>query len=140
MIAGITIFNSQVYLLVFFSLKNTPYNLWVMRVFTVWVKNLVKQLYFLPNRMFHRMTLLMKHSQTWQPGVTLQLPVMCFTCGLFPRLLLASYSRTALIHFLKLDSSSISHTHLLQINPHTYKENDWRNYKKFWHGLKANTS
>ena len=42
----------------------------------------------------------------------------------FPRLLLASYSRTALIHFLKLDSSLIFHTHFLQINPHTYKEND----------------
>ena len=52
MIVGITISNSQVYLLRFFSLKSTPYNSWVMMVFIVWVKNLVKQLSFLPNRKF----------------------------------------------------------------------------------------
>ena len=35
-----------------FSLKNTPYNSWVMRVYIVWVKNLVKQIKFLPNKEF----------------------------------------------------------------------------------------
>ena len=52
MIMGIKISNSQVYLLGFSLLKSTLYNLWVMRVFIVWVKNLVKQLHFLPNRIF----------------------------------------------------------------------------------------
>ena len=39
MIVGITISNSQVYFLgFFFSLKNTPYNMWVIKVYIVWVK------------------------------------------------------------------------------------------------------
>ena len=47
----------------------------------------------------------------------------------FRELLLASYSRAShaqilLIHLLKLNSSPISHTYPLQINPHTYKKND----------------
>ena len=54
MIVGITISNSQVYLLGFFSLKSTPYNSWVMRVFIVWVKKLVKHFIFLPNKMFRK--------------------------------------------------------------------------------------
>ena len=37
---------------------------------------------------------------------------------------LASQSRNPLVHLLKLDSSPISHTHPLQLNPHTYREND----------------
>ena len=56
------------------------------------------------------------------------------------RELLASLSRIALIHLLKLNSSPISHTHPLQINPHTYRENDWRKYNQIWHEIKANTS
>ena len=43
---------------------------------------------------------------------------------LFRGLLLARQSRNPLIQLLKLDSSPISHTHPLQINPHTYREND----------------
>ena len=35
-----------------FFLKGIPYNLWVIMVYIVWVKNLVKQINFLPNREF----------------------------------------------------------------------------------------
>ena len=57
----------------------------------------------------------------------------------FRRLLLASQSQNPLVQLLKLDSSPISHTYPLQLNPHTYRENDWRNYDQIWHGIKANT-
>ena len=42
---------SSIFARIFF-LKSIPYNLWVIRVYIVWVKNLVKQINFLPNREF----------------------------------------------------------------------------------------
>ena len=51
----------------------------------------------------------------------------------------ASQLWNLLDQLLELDSSSIFHTHPLQLNPHTYRENDWRNYNQIWHGIKANT-
>ena len=53
MIVDITTSNSSVFAKVF-SLKSIPYNSWVMRAFIVWVKNLVKEHNFLPNRKFHK--------------------------------------------------------------------------------------
>ena len=35
------------------------------------------------SQVLRRMALLVKHLRTSQPGMTLQLLVMCFTCGLF---------------------------------------------------------
>ena len=42
---------SSIFARIFF-LKSIPYNLWVIRVYIVWVKNLVNQINFLPNREF----------------------------------------------------------------------------------------
>ena len=42
---------SSIFARIFF-LKSIPYNLWVSRVYIVWVKNLVKEINFLPNREF----------------------------------------------------------------------------------------
>ena len=46
-----------------FSLKSTPHNSWLMRVYIVWIKNLIKQHNFFPNRQFCKLALLAKHSQ-----------------------------------------------------------------------------
>ena len=54
--------------------------------------------------------------------MTLHLPVMCFTCNFFVGKFLTRHSQKPLVHPLKLDSLLISHTHRLQINPHTYRE------------------
>ena len=53
MIVGIIISNSQVYLLGFCSLKSTLYILWVMKIYIMWVKNLVKHFFFFPNIEFY---------------------------------------------------------------------------------------
>ena len=71
------------------------------------------------------MDLIAKNSRTWQPNVTLQLPIICFTRGLFvgyfsraSRKLVMNCANSS----LKLNSSPISYTYPLQINLHTYRK------------------
>ena len=71
------------------------------------------------------MALIAKNSRTWQPNVTLQLSIMCFTRGLFVGYF-SRASRKLVMNCadssLKLNSSPISYTYPLRINLHTYRK------------------
>ena len=129
MIVGMTISNSQVFCQGFLSEKHSLHFMGNEVIYSVG-KEFGKTLFhFAKQRVSwvpREMAFLVKYSRTGQAGITLQLLVMYFTRGLFTGCftceLLASQSQTALILLLKLDSSPISHTHPLQINPHKYRE------------------
>ena len=73
-------------------------------------KDLVKQnMTNLPNRMFHEYFAGRPYPrdtcEILQAGMTLHLPIMCFTRGYFAGEFLARHSRNLLVHPFKLESS-----------------------------------
>ena len=89
-------------------------HLWVMRIYIVWVKGREVTL---------KKALLVRHLQKRQPGMTLQLLVMCSSRGSFVTQLLASFSRNPLILHLSLS------LHQLNTKPNTIKSHKVQGYR-----------
>ena len=91
----------------------------------MWVKNLVNQLNFLPNRMFRKYLTRQSFSRsTWEmigwhdSSASSHVFHTWPFCGLLSRELVANCTDSS----LTLDSSPISRTHPLQINLHKYRK------------------
>ena len=96
-----------------------------MSIYIVWVKNLVNQLNFLPNRMFRKYLTRQSFSRStwemigWHDSSTSSHVFHTWPfCGLLSRELVANCTDSS----LTLDSSPISRTHPLQINLHKYRK------------------
>ena len=107
-------------------------NLWKGHLWNTWLE-VEESCQLVISRVFHRMALLAKHLRTWQSSVTLQLPIMCSTCGFFYRLLLTSFALASRkLHWFIFEAwffTDLSHSSLT--NKPTYIQgNDWRNYNQ----------
>ena len=139
---GIIISNSQVYFLGFLFEKHSLHFVGNKGIYSMG-KDLIKQnITFCKQRLLrvlHELALLTKQSRKLQPDMTLHLPVMCSTHGFFASCFFRANHEIHLFIFWSL----ILHRSLtlvpLQLNLHTYKENDWRNYNQIWHRIKAFT-
>ena len=96
-----------------------------MRVFIVWVKNLVKHFIFLPNKEFRGY--LVEWPFLWNTRELDNLAWLfnfqsCASLVVFLQVTSRELIANCTDSSLKLDSSLISHTHPLQLNPNTYRE------------------
>ena len=112
-----------------FSLKNTPFNSWVMGVYIVWVKNLVKHFPFFQTENFASTSWdglsceVLANLMVWHDSLASSHVLHTWP---FHGLLYLQASHELVANFtdllLMLDSLLISHTHPLQLNSHKYKK------------------
>ena len=109
-----------------FSLKSTPYKFEGNEGIYSMGKEFSKTLFHFAKLRVSQvpceMTFLAKYSRIGQASMTLQLLVMCFTRGFFVDCFTHKPVMNCTDSSFKADSSPISHTHPLQINPHKYRE------------------
>ena len=130
-----------------FSLKSTPFNMWVMWVYIVCVEIWYFRYDKLAKRMFHVYLAERPYSQDTLENqlssfvMTLRIPVMCRAHTSLRRKASRKLPTKTSCFSLCLESShSFSHTTLTKKSHIKYKVHKIEhNYNQIWHGIKANT-